>query len=86
MADNGYSRFTPTESRLLSLLSDGLPHSKKELHACLYDSLGILNNIQAHISHLRSKIRPKGEDIVCEYAKRQIWYRHVRLLRNPYRE
>jgi hypothetical protein len=74
--------FTPTESRIIKLLSDGLPHKKKEIHECLYDDMGRLNNIQQRISMIRKKLRPIGQDIICELIGYSIQYRHVRLLRS----
>ena len=72
--------FTPTQSRILRVLSDGRRHSRKEIHGCLVDELGELSNIQAHLSNIRKKLRPIGEDIICEFYQRTIYYRHVRLL------
>lgn len=77
--------FTPTESRLLAVLADGQPHSRRELHACLPDDLGALSNIQPHLTVLRRRLRLRGEDIVCELNTNGhpgIRYRHVRLLVN----
>ena len=72
--------FTPTQKRMLELLSDGLPHRREELHKCLEDDLSQLNAIQPHISRIRDKIRGKGEDIICVYFERTIGYQHVRVL------
>lgn len=72
--------WTPTQRRMLALLSDGMPHSRHELHACLEDNLGAITNIRDHISKLRGKLRPRGETIVCEVWNRTIHYRWVRLL------
>ncbi len=66
---------------MLKVLSDGLPHKKKELHACLFDDLGSMKNIHAHITSIRKHLRTKGQDVICEYFKRKIHYRHVKLLR-----
>lgn len=74
-------RFTNVERRILNVLSDGLPHRKEELHPCLADELGPLTNLHPHITNIRKKIRPKGEEIVCELVARRINYRHVRLLK-----
>ena len=78
MRENGY---TETESKMLQVLSDGMPHRREELHACLWDEAGCLKNICIHISRLRKKLRSKGQHIVCEYADRTYHYRHIRLLR-----
>lgn len=75
------SLFTPTQLKILDLLSDGMPHLRKEIHECLWDEQGALGNIRPHISAIRKVLRPKGEDIVCELTyQRRLCYRHVRLL------
>jgi hypothetical protein len=78
------TKFTPVESRMLDVLSDGMAHTGDELHACLWDTDGDRSNIRTHLANLRRKLRPKGHDIVCIYihgaAPR---YRHVRLLKSP---
>jgi len=71
---------TPTQRRMLALLADGRPHTRRELHALLWDEQGRLSNIQPHLTHIREHIRPKGEEIICEIRNRQICYRRVRLL------
>lgn len=71
--------FTPTESRMLAVLADGLPHSRAELHACLFDDLGPLSNVNCHLTAIRRKLRPAGQTIVCELRRLGICYRRVRL-------
>ena len=72
---------TPTERRILALLADGRAHTRAELLALLSDDLGAPSNVRAHVSNLRRRLRPKGEEIVCEVRYRcQVCYRHVRLL------
>lgn len=66
--------------RMLAMLSDGKPHSRRELHSCLWDEAGPLSNIKQHISLIRAKLRPLGEEIVCEIHNRKVHYRHVKLL------
>jgi len=73
-------KFTVTEQRMLVVLADGLAHTRKELHACLPDELGSQRNVRAHLVRMRKKLRPNGEDIVCELKDRSPHYRHVRLL------
>lgn len=72
--------FTPTQTAMLKVLSDGLPHSKAELHACLPDELGAADNVFRHISAIRKTLRPRGQDVLCEYRERSRFYRWVRLL------
>lgn len=68
----------PIREAILELLADGRPHHKKELHALCGPSN--LRSLTSHISTLRLILRPRGEDIVCEFANRTIYYRHVRLI------
>ncbi len=74
-------RYTPTQQRILDLLSDGLAHSKRELFALLDDELAGRTAIRKHICLLR-KLLPLGQTILCVYEKRQIMYRMVRFLSN----
>ena len=69
--------FTPTERDILAVLSDGMPHSRTELHACLPDELGGFVNLRMHISRMRKKLRPAGQDITSVNG---IGYQLVRLL------
>lgn len=74
--------YTATQQAMLDILSDGLPHTREELHACCGPSCR--RTIQVHLSHIRKKLRPKGEDILCTYTNRGWRYQHVRLLCSPY--
>lgn len=74
--------YTPTEQKIMDLLSDGQAHSRREIHACLPDDLGLLSNIKPHIGNLRKKL-PKDQAILCEIGRnRKIFYRLVSLLSN----
>jgi hypothetical protein len=71
---------TPTQGRILSLLSDGRPHGRREVHSLLGDELQPLSHVQRHISVLRKRLEPRGETIVCELRhRRQVCYRWVAL-------
>ncbi len=75
-------QFTPTEQRILNVLSDGMLHSKDELMKCLDDDLAQRSAVDPHISNLRKKLNPVGQHITCE-TNGNAWtfkYRHVRLL------
>ena len=74
--------FTPTQAAMLKILSDGLPHTREELHKCCGPSS--LKTIQMHLSSIRKKLRPHGEDIVYVVVSRRGCYQHVRLLVSPY--
>lgn len=76
----GTIHYTPTEKRMLELLSDGKPHTRKEMHGCLWDEHSELTAIQIHISKIRHKLLTKGETIICELSGYRICYRHVRLI------
>lgn len=73
--------FTPTESRILHALSDGMPHRSADVLAFFEDELATKKTLQSHLSNIRKKLAPKGEDIVCEYWKGGFSYRHVRILK-----
>lgn len=77
--------FTPTQRRILRLLSDGKPHTKEEVKGCLGDELASMSAVYFQISRLRQKLATKGEDIVYAtngFGLRKA-YRHVRLLHDP---
>ncbi len=67
---------------MLEVLSDGRPHPKSDLHACLPDQEGDASNIKVHLSHMRVKLRPMGKDILCVFLNRKKMYRLVRLISN----
>ena len=76
---------TPADKRILEVLSDGAPHSRKELHErCMGDtsnSMQVRLAFQAAVARLRKRLRPIGQDVVCRLEFRgQIFYQHVRLL------
>lgn len=74
--NNGH---TPTHARILSVLSDGKPHSYTELLKCLNDDQATAKELGVHICNLRKKL-PPSEDIICQLAGYARGYRHVRLL------
>jgi hypothetical protein len=70
---------TATQRRVLALLSDGMPHTKEQIRACLHDDMGSLDNVKVFIYYLR-RILPPGQAIICENTGKGTRYRHVRLL------
>lgn len=77
--------FSPTHRRMLELLSDGEPHSKEELGACLYDELTDADQqVKVQIFRLRKRL-PASEDIRCRRHNGSTTYQHVRIMANPYR-
>jgi hypothetical protein len=81
---NGNGHLTTTQKRMMAVLSDGLPHDRHELHACLDDELSALTAIQPHLTYIRKAIRGRGEDVLCVYHGRTVKYQHVRVLYSPY--
>ncbi len=74
------SEFTPTQQKILQVLSDGLPHPFSELLDCLPDDLSGITALRMMLSRIRRKLRPRGEDIICQHLNHSHQYRHVRLL------
>ena len=79
--NNGY---TPTEKRIINLLSDGRAHSREEIHELLEDELSPLSAINYHITNLRSKVKGRGLIILCVSVRRNLRYQLVRELSSPY--
>jgi DNA-binding response OmpR family regulator len=75
--------YTETQKRILQVLSDGLRHKRQELVDCLDDPLANPNTISVHLTYLRRKLNPIGEDVICVKSAKGYHYQHVRLLRKP---
>ena len=74
------AEFSPTQTKILMVLSDGLPHRFEELRACLPDDMSGITALRMALSRIREKLRPRGEDIICQHVNHSHRYRHVRLL------
>lgn len=77
---NGNGKLPPIQQKMLDILSDGLEHSPRELHECLYDDAGRISNIQMHISNLRKHVHKRGLEIVCRvrgYAHTYQMFRRI---------
>ena len=72
-----FTGLTPTQIRMLEALADGLDHPRKDLEACLPDSLG--TRIDNHLVQIRKLLRPQGQDIACVVNCRRAFYRWVSL-------
>lgn len=70
--------FTPTQRRLLEALQDGLGHSSKDLLGALNDTQADLNLLRVHLTLLRKRLRPRGQDVVCELRSGCAYYRWTR--------
>lgn len=73
-------RLPPTMRKMLEVLSDGLPHTREELHACLFDELGAMKNISKYLTMMRKYLAPKGMGILTQFINRRMCYRQVRFL------
>lgn len=74
--DKRINGFTRTEWKLLQVLRDGKPHTRKELHACLPDELSNQATIKRHLSCLRRKL-PANNLILCVWHTRRFCYQLV---------
>lgn len=73
--------WTPVQAKMLQVLSDGKPHTKEELHACLHDDLGNMSNIRAHLTAINKQLRQSEQEIVCiSIGSLAVRYRWVKLL------
>ena len=77
MTDNP---LTPTQRAILEVLADGEPHPLRDLQQCLPDGLGSETNVHPHLTAIRRVLHPRGQDVICQYLRRQLLYRWVRLL------
>lgn len=79
-----HNEFTPTERKILAVLSDGMKHKREELFDCIPDEQSnVPIQVANHISNIRRKLRRKGQDIDCVYYMGGYYYRHCRLLVDP---
>lgn len=72
--------FTPTQQKILDVLSDGKSHSRQELIDCLEDAVADRKNLNVHLSNLRARMRPAGHDVIYCPRHRKAYYRHVVLI------
>ena len=69
--------FTNTEAKIMAILEDGEAHSREELHKCLWDEYAAVTTVNVHLTHLRTKLRPIGKEIVRTTVNREYGYRLV---------
>ena len=72
--------FTPTQQRILEMLSDGLYHRQDQLLRCLNDDMTDKSTLNVHLSNLRKILASTGERIICMEEDRITYYRHVRVM------
>jgi DNA-binding response OmpR family regulator len=66
---------TPTEDRILAMLNKAPMVRRERLMVALYgldDDPPLSNVVEAHISHMRRKLRPHGVEIMSHKGKRII--------------
>lgn len=81
------NEYTPTQRRIIALLSDGELHTPEEIREfCMPDVMVEIREVSSQIGTLRQKLHKKGVDIVCVFTRRDGRYRMVRLLADPYNE
>jgi hypothetical protein len=78
-AGNGY---TPTQRRILDILSDGQPHLRKDVMLAMQDTEASREALAVHIARIRRKLLPIGQTILGTRKDRRFYYIHVRLLNN----
>jgi hypothetical protein len=58
-----------------------MPHEIEEVRRAVnHDREDRLNVLQVQISNMRKVLRLQGQDIICEFANRRRFYRHIKLL------
>jgi hypothetical protein len=73
-------KYTPTQTKIMSLLSDGVAHTMDEVREKLEDPLMGRNSVSFHFVKLRKLLHPKGLTILCVLENRKIKYRLVHLV------
>ena len=79
MTENSW---TPTEAKIIAVLSDGKTHKRAELKACLSDDMAKFGAVHVHLTAIRKRLRMKTppEDIKAVLENRGVRYIHVRLI------
>ena len=76
-------KFTKTEEKILTILADGKRHVTRDVRAEVmngdeYENMAVA--FQMHMSRIRKKLNPIGQDIICQYHGGKMHYIHVRLI------
>lgn len=74
------TRLSVAQQKILAVLADGFPHDRAEMLACLDGQFCTTSILRARISELRTHLRARGQDILVEFIRGKLHYRHVRLL------
>jgi hypothetical protein len=74
------NQLTLTQQAMFDILSDGRFHSRWELHRCLPDDMGGIENIKAHLTAIRKVLEPQSITIRNTTQNRCKGYVMVRFL------
>lgn len=72
--------YSPTQQAIITLLADGKSHHRCAIRDCVGDCYTSWAAVAMHLMALRKKLRPMGQDIICELRNATIYYRQVRML------
>jgi DNA-binding CsgD family transcriptional regulator len=72
--------FTPTQKKIMDILSDGHPHLETDLIKLGIDEFANPRTLKMHLSMIRKKIRPKKREIISTRLHRKLYYQLVGLL------
>lgn len=78
--------FTPTQRLIMNVLSDCLPHKKEEICMRVWGEFEptTVSSLHGHFDDIRKIIRRRGLDIICQFYQKQMQYRLIQLVSNPY--
>lgn len=76
-------KLTKTETAIMNLMRDGERHHKTEIlelldHPIIENSNSTI--VCVHMHNIRKKLTPLGYNILCEYYRRNFYYRLVRIV------
>lgn len=78
MKDVAHLDWTRTQYAILELLSDGKPHSRREIHKECCGPSTEDNTMRVHIHKLRKRLRVIGQDITTFRENNVTYYQRVR--------
>lgn len=84
MSHTSRNGFTPTQKRIMDLLSDGLPHKRSEIIEKCLEDLSQPKAVSRQVGSMRPHLEPNGETIIAQLIGRTVHYRWVRLTGSAY--
>lgn len=73
-------RYTPIQTRILTMLSSGKPVDRRELVKAIGPGAKF-TTLHVHMAGIRSKLLMIGQDVVCRVSRGAYFYQHVILLK-----